>query len=432
MSQRELDRSDIIGRVILRELKGVEAAKLLNLCARHVKRLKANVIKHGAQGLVHKSRGQPSNRKIPDKQREQIVRLLHKHYPDFKPTHASEKLRDLHGIDHSPKTIRAIQINEGLWKPRRGKRKQEHRSWRARKDRFGEMQQFDGSYHDWFEGRDGIGKACLLLAIDDATGKVTQARFVHDEGVLPVFAFWRDYILVHGRPRSIYVDKFSTYKMNQKVAVENHETRTQFQRAMEALTIEDISAHSPEAKGRVERVFETWQDRLVKEMRLAGINTWEEGDRFLEDTFIPWFNERYSVAARESGDLHRPLTIKEKNRLDSVFSRHTQRTVNNDFTLSFNKTWYQLTTQQPATVCKKDTVTVEERLDGSIHIRLREKSLNYEILPERPKHSSKNVPWVMAASQKQPGALQGIKKPAADHPWRKRIHADVHSKHITH
>lgn len=300
MSQRELDRSDIIGRVILRELKGVEAAKLLNLCARHVKRLKANVIKHGAQGLVHKSRGQPSNRKIPDKQREQIVRLLHKHYPDFKPTHASEKLRDLHGIDHSPKTIRAIQINEGLWKPRRGKRKQEHRSWRARKDRFGEMQQFDGSYHDWFEGRDGVGKACLLLAIDDATGKVTQARFVHDEGVLPVFAFWRDYILVHGRPRSIYVDKFSTYKMNQKVAVENHETRTQFQRAMEALTIEDISAHSPEAKGRVERVFETWQDRLVKEMRLAGINTWEEGDRFLEDTFIPWFNERYSVAARES------------------------------------------------------------------------------------------------------------------------------------
>jgi hypothetical protein len=294
------------------------------------------------------------------------------------------------------------------------------------------MQQFDGSYHDWFEGRDGIGKACLLLSIDDATGKVTKARFAHDEGVLPVFAFWRDYVLTHGKPRSIYVDKFSTYKMNQKVAVENHETRTQFQRAMEALTIEDISAHSPEAKGRVKRVFETWQDRLVKEMRLAGVHTWEEGDSFLEETFIPWFNERYRVEAREHGDLHQPLTVKEKNRLDSVFSKYTQRTVNNDFTISFNKTWYQLIKQQPATVCKKDTVTVEERLDGSIHIRLREKNLNYEILPERLKHISKRVPWVIAASQKQTGALQGIKISAANHPWRKRIRADALSRQVTH
>lgn len=423
MSQREMDRSDIIGRVIRREMKGVDAAKLLRLSTRQVKRLKALVKKHGVRGLVHKGRGKPGNRRMPKEAREQIAQLLHEHYTDFKPTHASEKLRDVHHIVHDPKTIRAILIDEGLWKPRRGKGQREHRAWRARKDRYGQMQQFDGSYHNWFEDRDGIGEACLLLSIDDATGRVTQARFANNEGVLSVFAFWRDYILAHGKPRTIYLDKFSTYKMNQKVAVENHETRTQFQRAMQTLHIEDISAHSPEAKGRVERVFETWQDRLVKEMRLAGINTWEEGNRFLEETFIPWFNERYRVEAREPGDLHQTLTLREKNRLDSVFSRHTTRTVNNDFTISFDKTWYQLTKGQPATVCKKDKVTMEERLDGSIHIRLHGKSLNYEILPARLIRPSQTVPWVLQATTKQPGALQSFKKPAANHPWRQQFRA---------
>lgn len=425
MSQREMDRSDVIGRVIRREMRGVDAAKLLRLSTRQVKRLKAIVKKHGVTGLAHKGRGKPGNRRLPQEKREQIVELLHKHYRDFKPTHASEKLRDIHHIVYDPKTIRAIQIDEGLWKPKQGKGQREHRSWRPRKERFGQMQQFDGSYHNWFEDRDGIGEACLLLSIDDATGRVTQARFASDEGVLPVFTFWRDYLQTHGKPRSIYVDKFSTYKMNQKVAIENHETRTQFQRAMEALHIEDISAHSPQAKGRVERVFETWQDRLVKEMRLAGINTWEEGDRFLEETFIPWFNEQYRVEARESGDLHQPLTVKEKNRLNSVFSKHTTRTVNNDFTISFNKTWYQLTKGQPATVCKKDKVTMEEHLDGSIHIRLRGKSLNYEILPARLARLSKTVPWVLPATTKQPGTIQSVKKPAADHPWRRQIRAQA-------
>lgn len=425
MSQKEIDRHDIIGRVIRRELKGVEAAKLLNLSSRQIKRLKANVLEHGPQGLIHGNRGKPSNRRIPQKERDKIVSVLLKHYADFKPTHASEKLQENHGIRRDPKTIRSIMIDEGLWKPRRGRKKREHRSWRARKERYGHMQQFDGSYHDWFEGRDGIGEACLLLSIDDATGKITKAIFTPHEGVFPVLTFWREYLLEHGKPRTIYLDKFSTYKMSQKVAKENHETHTQFQRAMRQLHIEDISAHSPEAKGRVERVFETLQDRLIKEMRLAGIDTWEEGDQFLKDLFIPWFNKRYSVVACEGGDLHQRLTVKEKNQLDSIFSRQTTRTVNNDFTISFDKTWYQLTKGQPVTVCKKDKVTVEERLDGSIHIRLRGKSLNYKILPERPKRSPKKIPWVLEATSKRPGATQSLKKPVADHPWKKQIRAEV-------
>jgi len=421
MSQKELDRHDIMLRVIRKELTGVEAAELLRLSSRQVKRLKAAVLERGAQGLIHGNRGQRSNRRIPEKEQVKIAKLLRKHYWDFKPTHASEKLCDVHKIVRDPKTIRRIMIEEELWKPRKGRKKQTHRSWRARKLRFGQMQQFDGSYHDWFEGRDGVGEACLLLSVDDATGKITKAQFAKDEGVFPVFAFWKDYILEHGKPRSIYVDKFSTYKMSQQVAKENHDTRTRFQRAMEQLHIEDISAHSPEAKGRVERLFETLQDRLVKEMRLLGISGWEEGDVFLKEVFISWFNERYGVLPQETGDLHIPLTKQEKKQLVSIFSRKETRIVNNDFTLSFHNMWFQLIKSQPVTICKKDKVTVEQRLDGSVHVRLRNKSLNYQILPVRPKHSKKTVPWVLEATS----FIQKTSKPTTSYPWRKRIHADA-------
>ncbi len=431
MSQKELDRYDIIKRVINHELTGVKAAKLLCLSVRHVKRLKASVIKYGAHGLIHKNRGKPSNRRICDKEHNIIINLIHKHYKGFKPTHLSEKLMDIHNINRDPKTIRSIMISEDIWKPRKCKSKHKHRSWRMRKEHYGQMMQFDGSYHDWFEGRDDIGEACLLLAIDDATGKITKAEFAQHEGVLPVFSFWKDYVLIHGKPRTIYLDKFSTYKMNQAVAKDNHETRTQFQRAMESLQIEDISAHSPEAKGRVERAFETLQDRLVKEMRLAGINTWEQGNIFMKDIFVPWFNKRYGIEAQIQGDLHRPLTIKEKNKLDSIFSRHTTRTVNNDFTISFNKCWYQLIIKQPVTVCKKDKVVVEERLDHGIHIRLRDKSLNYEIIPNRKPKVTKHVPWVIPASNDYKDdkmVPQKTIKPTIDHPWRKRIHSEIHAR----
>lgn len=426
MSKKELDRYDIMLRVIRRELTGVEAAKLLRLSPRQIKRLKASVLERGAQGLIHGNRGQYSNRRIPEKEQIQIAKLLHKHYWDFKPTHATEKLCDNHGIVRDAKTIRRIMIGEELWKPRKGRSKQKHLSWRARKPRFGEMQQFDGSYHDWFEGRDGIGEACLLLSVDDATGKITKAQFASDEGVFPVFTFWRDYTIENGKPRSIYVDKFSTYKMSQQVAKENHDTRTRFQCAMAHLHIEDISAHSPEAKGRVERIFETLQDRLVKEMRLVGVSSWEEGNVFLKDIFIPWFNERYSVEPQEKGDLHIPLSKQENIQIDSIFSRQTIRTVNNDFTLSFNNAWYQLTKGQPVTVCKKDKVTVEERLNGTIYIQFKNKNLNYQVLPERPKHSKKTIPWVLEAT-----SHPQKNKPSEDNPWRKRIHADAftHNSH---
>jgi len=417
MSKKDIDRHDVLKRLTRKEIKRSHAAKLLKLTPRHVTRLKQAVVAYGATALIHKQRGKPSHNQLPDKERTKIVLLLKEKYSDFGPTFATEKLREIHKIDRDPKTIRAIQMKEGLWKPRRSKTKDEHRSWRQRRSAFGEMLQFDGSYHDWFEGRGGINEACLLASIDDATGKIVEAKFAPHEGVFPVFAFWKRYIENHGKPRQIYTDKFSTYKMNSRAAKDNPDIKTQFERAMVALHIEPLFAQSPQAKGRVERLFDTLQDRLVKEMRLANITTVEEASTFLKEKFIPWFNKKYSVEPASPSDLHQPLTEKERKDLPSIFSRQEKRIVQNDFTFSFQNQWYQLTENQPATVCKKDEVTVEEHLDRTIHIRLRGKGLNYTLLPERPKKVA--VPFVIARSAPQ------STKPRADHPWRQRFHADA-------
>lgn len=421
MSKRDIDRYQILQRLLRKEIKRTQAAQLLGLTVRHVGRLKKAVKNAHAKALIHKLRGQPSNRRLPEKERANIARLLKEKYHDFGPTFAAEKLLELHNIDHDPKTIRAIQIQEGLWQPRQSKTKDMHRSWRQRRSAFGEMIQFDGSYHDWFEGRGGVNEACLLAAIDDATGKPTKLEFREHEGVFPVFAFWQEYLETHGKPRQIYMDKFSTYKMNHASAKDNPDLKTQFQRAMEALHIEPIFAQSPQAKGRVERLFDTLQDRLVKEMRLAHISTIEEANTFLREKFIPSFNEKFSVEPTSGADLHQTLTEKEKKMLPSIFSRQETRIIQNDFTFSFHNQWYQLTEHQPATVCKKDEVTVEEHLDHTIHVRLRSKELNYVILPKRPAKAF--VPFVIAKTAQQ------IIKPRANHPWRQRIHADALKAH---
>lgn len=417
MSKKDIDRHDVLKRLIRKEIKRSHAAKLLKLTDRHVTRLKQAIIVCGASALIHKQRGKPSHNRLPEKEQRQIARLLKEKYSDFGPTFAAEKLREIERIDHDPKTIRAIQMKEGLWRPRRSKTKEEHRSWRQRRSAFGEMEQFDGSYHDWFEGRGGIREACLLASIDDATGKLVELEFAPHEGVFPVFVFWKAYIEIHGKPRQIYMDKFSTYKMNSHIAKDNPDLKTQFGRAMLALHIEPIFAQSPQAKGRVERLFDTLQDRLVKELRLANISTIDKANRFLKERFIPSFNGKFAVEPVSPSDLHQPLTLKEEKLLPSIFSRQEKRTVQNDFTFSFQCQWYQLTGHQPVTVCKKDEVTVEEHLDRTIHIRLRGKELNYKILPERPKKAI--IPFVIAKS-----APQSF-KPKVDHPWRRRFHADA-------
>mgnify|MGYP001614055944 CR=1 FL=1 len=425
MSKKELGRYEIIKRLIRKEINGTGAAGLLHLSVRQVRRLKGRLKKHGAKELLHQSRGKQGHNRLGDEEREKIISLLHQHYHDFGPTFASEKLSEDHRLKHDPKTIRRIMIDEELWKPKKKTNGSVHRQWRERKAAYGEMIQFDGSYEHWFEDRGGSGEVCLLAAIDDATGKLIRAELVSHEGVLPVFDFWQKYLSQHGRPRLIYLDKFSTYHQNQAVAFENGSTLTQFQRAMAELRIEVIPANSPQAKGRVERLFGTLQDRLIKELRLADISTIPVANQFLEGVFIPKFNAKFAVTARSDINLHQELSASERNRLSGILSKQTERTIQNDFTLCFKNQWYQLTREQKVTVCKKDRVIVEERTDNSIHIRLRGKYLNHQVLPQRPAREVRPA-WVLAASTKrEPNQVSPSedKRPALNHPWRQYAYA---------
>lgn len=411
MTPKEIDRYTIIKKLISGEINGAQTANLLNFTLRHIKRLKVKVKEYGPKALIHGNRGKSGNRGIPKQEKEKIIKLLHNRYPDFKPGFASEKLFQEYGIKRDPKTIRRIMMEQGLWKPKRKKRK-EYRSWRQRRACYGEMEQFDGSYERWFENRGPY--CCLLASIDDATGIPTKAEFAKNEGVFPVFNFWIGYFKEHGKPYSIYSDKFSTYKMPQKTAQENHDTLTQFQRAMSQSRVELITAHSCQAKGRVERLFNTLQDRLIKEMRLANISTMKEGNKFLKEVFLPQYKNKYAVEPRGKANLHKLLSLKEKSDLDSIFSKQYVRTIRNDFTVSFKKQWHQLLKDQPATIYKGDKITVEERLDGTVRFRIRGKYLNHKVLPERPKKL--NVSTFIAASSKRSAYI-----PPADHPWRKRM-----------
>ena len=416
MSKKELSQYEVIRRLLCQEINGSKASELLNLTTRHIRRLKARVKQFGAKALIHRNRGKTSNHCLPEKEKQKILTLLTNRYPDFGPTFAAEKLTERHNLNRDPKTIRAIMIEYGLWNPK-ARKQITHRSWRPRRDYYGELEQFDGSYEYWFEDR--APKCCLLASIDDATGRIMRLEFAPHEGVVPVFTFWQGYLTTHGKPRAIYLDQFSTYKMNPAFAKENHDLKTQFQRAMAELGIEPITAYSPEAKGRVERLFGTLQDRLIKELRLKNISAVEKANHYLAEEFTPKFNQRFAVEPKLNANLHQPLTAQENKQLSAILSRQHLRTVQNDFTLSFNNHWYQLLPDQPVLVRPKDKVIVESRLDDSVHLRLRGKYLSCQVLPHRPKKTTPR-PWALTKSP-----LKRIHKPAFNHPWRKSFVKDL-------
>ncbi len=410
----EQEKAAILTLAIKGKITNTQTAKQLSLSIRQVKRLKAAIRKNGYSSVVHGLKGKPGNHRIPEEIKKTSLNLIKEKYADFKPSFATEKLAENHSITVSYGTTRLWMIEQGLWQARKQKRPQYH-TWRQRKDYFGELQQFDGSYHYWFEQRllDEYGnpvEVCLLASIDDATGKITHAYFDFNEGVVPVFNFWLEYVLTLGKPLGIYLDKFSTYKINHKSAVDNAELMTQFQKAMQILGIEVINANSPEAKGRVERLFQTLQDRLVKELRLAGINTIKDGNQFLKDIFIPKFNSRFSVTPAREGDVHRQLNQKEKENLKSIFSIKSQRRINFDFTIQFKNYFYQLEEIQPTTLRPKDKVVIEEWLDKTIHFSLKDQYLKCFILPEKPKKIFRQ-PTILTT---HPLNWQ----PPANHPWR--------------
>lgn len=412
MTEKELLRYEVIKDLIDRVVNGSEAATQLGMSVRHTKRLKAKVLLSGVQGLAHASRGRQSNRKIDEGIIVKAKRYLKEKYADFKPSFAREKLKEVHHIALGRETVRQIMIGEDLWKQRPRKQSKKKHFWRARKDNFGAMQQFDGSYHHWLEDRQG--ELCLLLSVDDATGKITYAKFDTNEGVAAVFQFWTEYLLKNGLPLSVYLDKFSTYKVNHKNAQDNKDLITQFERAMNQVGVETITAHSPEAKGRVERMFKTLQDRLVKEMRLANITTIEQANKFLEG-YIPQFNAKFAVVPAKKADWHRKLNPILRQKLFQVFSIQNQRVIHNDYTVMFKNQYFQLNEVQPTTVYKKDPVTIEERLGGEIRINLKGYYLNYKVLPERPQKEI-NVKLLALTPKKQSGW-----KPPASHPWKKQF-----------
>lgn len=412
MTPRELSRYEVIKRLIRKEINGTEAAKQVNLSSRQVRRIKAKVKKRGVRGVIHGNRGRPSNRRVPKQKTEEIKKIVKEKYYDFGPSFASEKLEKNHKIRISDETLRQLMTSWGLWKPKPRKKNKEYRRWRPRKEQYGEMIQFDGSYHNWFEGRGP--QCCLLGSADDATGKITGLEFVHWEGVKPAFIFWKDYLEKHGKPLSIYVDRHSTYKQNQKSVFDDPKAFTQFQRAIEQdLNIKVIHAYSPQAKGRIERLFGTLQDRLIKELRLADISTIPEANRFARKVFFPRFNQRFAVLPQKRGDLHKPLTKFERDNLARIFSVQHTRVVSNDFTVRYQGKWFQLAETQPTLVLRKDKILIEERIKGEILISLRNKYLDYTVLPKRPEKVKMKVMGLTRTRSSW--------KPPASHPWRKSM-----------
>ncbi len=399
--QGELKRLHVIRKVLERVIRQVEAAEILSLSSRQIRRIIKRIRIEGDKGIIHKSRGRSSNRRIAGKIRDKVIQLYRKQYKDFGPTLASEKLLERDGIRVNDETLRMWLIEAGEWKKTR--RRKKHRQWRERKHHYGEMVQMDGSHYDWFEGR---GPGCVLMGyIDDATGAVF-GRFYGYEGTLPAMDSFKRYIKRHGLPLSVYLDKYKTYKSTAKPTIEDElndrEPLSNFERALRELGVEVKHANSPQAKGRIERLFRTLQDRLVKEMRLRGIRTLEEANAFLEE-YLPIYNRRFSVSPKERDNLHRPLV--RGLDLDTILCKKTERTLRNDFTVAHNSKLYQV-----EEAIQESKVLVQDRIDGSLRIYYKDRVLRFKEITERPPKEKKGP---VVARRRKPYI------PPSDHPWRR-------------
>ncbi len=388
MSAKELRTVHTIRDLIKNRITAPVAAERLGMTERHVFRLKAKMKKNGAAGMIHQSRGKPGRHILPKDERQKIEKLIKEFFFDFTPTFAAEKLDEDHGIKRDRKTISKIMRQMNLLAPKKNRSVPAvHRAWREPKESFGMLIQFDGSYEAWLEDRftnpDGGHELCLLAAIDDATGTLTRAEIAAHEGVLPVMGFWRGYIEKYGLPESIYLDKFSTYKMHMVLAAENTDTKTQFARAMRELNVELHFANSPQAKGRVERLFRTLQDRLVKELRLAGVKTPEEANVFIVKKFIPSFNRHFARSAKKAGDRHRDLAAHEQKNIHDTLSRVDLRVLRNDFTISYQTSFYQLHPTSGLALRPKDIIEVRTSPEGTIKLRARGKDVVFTRLPDQ-------------------------------------------------
>ena len=409
MSKKELSRLEVIQRLEQKRLKQTEAAEILGVGTRHIRRLMHSYREYQEIGLVSKRRGRPSNNRLKAGIRQDAIDLLHSRYHDFGPTLAHEKLTEVHGLKLSVESVRQIMITEDLWKPRKVKRVTTH-PMRPRRACLGELVQIDGSPHGWFEDR---APACTLLVyIDDATGRLMELLFVPVETTFNYFVATQRYLNRHGCPVAFYSDQHGIFKVNAKNALSGS-GMTQFGQAMKALDIEIICANTPQAKGRVERVNQTLQDRLVKELRLQDISSMEAANAFAPEYMVD-FNRRFAVQPRSSHDAHRPLSFSEEE-LDIIFSLKETRTLSKNLTLQYKKVIYQIQTTRPTYALRHAKVTVCQNAQGDIKILYKGRSLDYTVFHKQQRQAevvmSKEVDSHLKKSRKP-------HKPAADHVWR--------------
>src|SRR5271167_1559272 len=415
LSQRERDRLKVLHEVQQKQLTQLAAAERLNVSDRHVRRMLLRLRERGDRSLVHGLRGRPSNRKLAARLEQKILARLRQRYADFGPTLAAEHLAQ-EGFSVSRETLRKWMTQAALWRPRSQRVKAIH-VWRERKASFGELVMQDSSPFRWLEER---GPACQLIAlIDDATSRI-HARFTeHDttEENLRTFGGW---VRRYGRPLAHYTDKNSIFQKAGPQPVPEQlrgdPLRTQFGRALNELGIEWIAAHSPQAKGRIERLFETLQDRLVKEMRLAGIDSIAGANHFLEMRFLPEWEQRFTVVPRQSRNAHR------EQRLEEILSVRITRRVAEDHTVSWDGSRWGVLREDVCAGLRGAAVEIERRLDGSHWLRYRGRYLHLRPCPE-PERTT-----VSPCGPRPPGLTERTEKPKnkikpkyhvpAEHPWR--------------
>ena len=373
MSQKELSIYDLIQKVKDRRISQMKASELLNISDRHFRRLWKVYIEHGTEGLISKKRGTPSNNRLPEELYHRTIKLIKKHYADFGPSLANEKLYENHNIKISTETLRQWMIRAELWTKKKRKKLQVHQS-RLRRSCKGELIQVDGSPHAWFEERGS--KCCMLGFIDDATSDIMHLQLVPSESTLSYFYAIKAYLIKHGKPISFYTDRLSVFRVNNDKSGYRKQGLTQVGRALKELGIELICANSPQAKGRIERLFLTLQDRLVKEFRLRNISTVEDANKYLPK-YINQHNLKYGISPKNQEDMHKETS---KDAIEKALRYKDERILSKNLEICYCNRILQIQTERPSYAMRKAKVYVIESLEGKIEIEYQEKKLKYKEL----------------------------------------------------
>jgi len=384
MTTIDLIKKDILDKLLNKEITNIKASEHLWKTKRQVIRMKNNYKLHWIVWILHKSRWRKSNNSHDPTKYKEILELKKEIYSDYSITMFCEKLEEKHSIKISMPTLRNELITAWLHKVNKRKIKQEFH-YRERKENYWEMDQYDWSYDKWLEDRNWWEELCLLVKVDDATGKL-NCFFNKSEWIIPTFNFWKKDMIKNWKPRNIYVDRFATYKINHPNATNDKELVTQFWRVCKTLWVKLIFANSPQWKWRVERMNKTLQDRLIKELREANICDIDNANKFLQEIFLPKFNTKFWVEPRWTANLHIPLSSEELEHIDQIFSNHSIRKLKNDFTIAFNNKYYQLYRNKDwwgPHINKWDKITVEEHLDWKIYLSRNWKYIVFQELQEK-------------------------------------------------